>query len=92
MSNGHSYNTELDYTDIAYRPWTVSLTPMIIYYSILQWTLLYFTKIYYIKNYLYRFYRAYFPTHRNSCEIEEKNTQILLYIEIKVVYEYNIII
>ena len=33
---------------------------------------------------LYRFYRPNLPTHRNSCVIDDKNMQILLYSYIKV--------
>ena len=33
-----------------------------------------------------RFYGAHLPTHRNSCVINGKNMQILLYSDIKIVY------
>ena len=36
----------------------------------------------------YRFYSAHLPTHRNSCAVEGKNMQILLYSDMKVVYKY----
>ena len=39
---------------------------------------------------VYRFYRANLPTHRNSCVIEGKNTQILLCSDMKVEYKYII--
>ena len=39
---------------------------------------------------VYRFYRANLPTHCNSCVIEGKNTQILLYIDMKVAQKYII--
>ena len=35
---------------------------------------------------VFRFYSAHLPTHRNSCVIERKDTQILLYSDIEVVY------
>ena len=35
---------------------------------------------------VYRLYRVHLSTHRNSCVIEGKNMQILLYSDIKVEY------
>ena len=39
---------------------------------------------------VYRFYRGHLPTYRNSCEIEGKNKQILLYSDMEVVYKFII--
>ena len=35
---------------------------------------------------VFQFYRAHLTTHRNSCVIQDKNMQILLYSDIKVAY------
>ena len=39
---------------------------------------------------VYRFYRTHFPNHRNSCEIEGKNKQILLFNDVEVLYKFII--